>query len=89
MAPIPPTLSYDDVSVFLNAFGGVYLRYGVQDTQFGPGGGIEPIEGGRGLAVNHNPAFYADDASLLGSLRIHLAVAYQHLTGGIDTPKSL
>ncbi len=28
----PPVLGYDDVSVFINEFGGVYLNYGVQDT---------------------------------------------------------
>jgi metal-dependent amidase/aminoacylase/carboxypeptidase family protein len=32
LAGFPPTLGYDDVSASVNAFGGVYLMYGVQDS---------------------------------------------------------
>jgi amidohydrolase len=41
------------------------------------------IAGGRGLAPNHHPGFYADDASLLTSLRIHTHVAVDHLAGDV------
>jgi hypothetical protein len=30
---IPPALGYDDVSVFVRAFGGAYLNVGTQDTR--------------------------------------------------------
>lgn len=77
---IPPTLGYDDVSVFTNAFGGVYLGFGVQDTRI-EGQSLLPVEGGRGLVPNHSPNFYADDDSLVTSARIHLHVALDHLSG--------
>lgn len=75
---IPGALGYDDMSVFVRAFGGAYLNYGTQDTRFA-GDSLEPIEGGRGLAMNHHPAFYVDEDALLDSLRIHAHVAYDHL----------
>lgn len=77
---IPPTLGYDDVSVFINAFGGAYLSYGVQDTEIS-GDSMGPISGGRGFFPNHHPSFYADDAALADSLRIHANVAVDHLRG--------
>lgn len=77
---VPGALGYDDVSVFVDAFGGAYLNYGTQDTRI-VGESLEPVEGGRGLAMNHNPGFYADEDALLDSLRIHAHVAYDHLTG--------
>ena len=77
---IPPSLGYDDVSVFTRAFGGAYLNYGTQDTRLA-GNVLTPMEGGRGLAFNHNPAFYADDDSLVTSLRMHIHVADDHLFG--------
>jgi amidohydrolase len=80
---IPPTLGYDDVSVFVNTFGGVYLAYGTQDTTL-VGGQLVPVEGGRGLVSNHNAAFYADDGSLADSVRIHAHVAIDHLTGVLN-----
>jgi amidohydrolase len=86
VVPVPPTLGYDDVSVFINTFGGVYLAYGVQDTKV-VGDTLVPIEGGRGLVPNHHPAFYADDSVLTGSVRIHANVAVDHLTGVIDVPR--
>jgi hypothetical protein len=42
---------------------------------------VLPVEGGRGLAPNHHPAFYADDASLLDSVRVHAHIAADHLLG--------
>lgn len=75
---VPGTLGYDDVSVLTGAFGGAYLNYGGQDTTV-VGSALVPVPGGRGLAVNHNPAFYVDDDALLDSLRIHVAVAVDHL----------
>ena len=81
----PPTLGYDDVSVFINAYGGLYLNYGVQDSVV-VGQGLRPEEGGRGIAPNHSPAFYADDDSLVDSLRVHVHVAIDHLLGEIQPP---
>lgn len=85
VVPAPPTLVYDDVSVLVNAFGGVYLHYGVQDTVLVDG---EPVavDGGRGLVPNHHPSFYADDAALPDSVRIHARVAVDHLAGRLEVP---
>jgi amidohydrolase len=44
---------------------------------------LAPVEGGRGLAPNHNPAFYADEDSLETSVRIHANVAVDHLMGDL------
>lgn len=77
---IPPALGYDDVSVFTRAFGGAYLNFGTQDTRIA-GANLTAVEGGRGFVPNHNPAFYADDDSLVTSLRIHVHVAADHLLG--------
>jgi len=44
-------------------------------------GVLGPVEGGRGLAMNHNPGFYVDQNVLLDSLRIHIQVACDHLAG--------
>lgn len=79
----PPALNYDDVSVFVNTFGGAYLMYGVQDARR-ENDQFVAIEGGRGLIPNHNPGFYADDQSLGGSVRIHAHVAVDRLTGRLD-----
>jgi amidohydrolase len=79
----PPFMGYDDVSVFVDAFGGAYLGFGVQDLGLADGRPV-PLEGGRGLVPNHHPAFYADDHALLTSLRIHAHVAVDHLAGSID-----
>jgi len=76
---LPPTLGYDDVSAFVERFGGAYLSYGVQDTTV-VDGQLRPVEGGRGAVPNHNPAFYADDDCLLDSLRIHAHIAADLLT---------
>lgn len=50
----PQTLGYDDVSALVRRFGGLYLLYGVQDTQAAPGkpGTFEAVSGGRGLVPN-------------------------------------
>jgi metal-dependent amidase/aminoacylase/carboxypeptidase family protein len=79
----PPDLGYDDVSVFVARFGGVYLTYGVQDTRVAEGPRLVPVEGGRGMVPNHHPAFYADDDSLIGGVRVHAHVAVDHLGGAI------
>jgi amidohydrolase len=83
LIPAPPGLGYDDVSVFVNAFAGLYLQFGVQDTLV-QDGVLVPEPGGRGFVPNHNPAFYADDEALATSLRVHLHVALDHLLGVID-----
>jgi amidohydrolase len=81
VAEVPVSLGYDDMSEFVNAWGGAYLMFGVQDTVV-VGDSLAPAPGGRGLASNHNPGFYADDDALLESLRIHVHVAVDHLLEG-------
>jgi amidohydrolase len=73
-------LGSDDMAEFVRAYGGVYLTYGVQDTRL-DGAEVVPVEGGRGMAPNHHPAFYADEPSLAGSVRAHVHVAVDHLLG--------
>ncbi|WP_313674434.1 amidohydrolase [Mycolicibacterium sp.] len=80
---IPPQLGYDDVSVFIEKYGGLYPILGVQDVEF-VDGQPRPQDGGRGLVVNHNPAFYADDATLTTGVRLHAHVALDHLAGLLD-----
>jgi amidohydrolase len=80
---IPPTLGYDDVSVFVNKYGGFYLILGVQDGEF-VDGRLRPEKGGRGIVANHNPGFYADDDTLVTGVRLHAHVAYDHLEGKLD-----
>ena len=82
---VPPALGYDDMSVFTRAFGGAYLMFGVQDVRI-ENQGLVPSEGGRGLAPNHSPRFYADDDALLTSLRVQVHVAVDHLTGTAPLP---
>lgn len=79
----PATLGYDDVSELVNRYGGLYVTLGVQDVEFGANGELIASENGRGLAMNHNPGFYADDATLVDGVRLHCHVAYDHLTGAL------
>ncbi|MFW0787892.1 M20 family metallopeptidase [Gordonia sp. CPCC 206044] len=81
---VPPAMGYDDMSVFVRDFGGAYFNYGVQDTRLTVDS-IEPVEGGRGIAMNHAPNFYADDDALLDYLRIFAHVANDHLHGAATT----
>lgn len=81
---IPPFMGYDDVSYFMNAYGGAYLMYGVQDAVL-DGENLTPIPGGRGVAMNHSPLFYADDDTLVNALRIYLNVTVDHLNSS-ETP---
>jgi amidohydrolase len=78
---VPPTLAYDDISVFVNRYGGLYVMLGAQDTRLTDDGNLEPIPGGRGMVANHNPAFYADDSALITGVRLHAHVAVDHLCG--------
>ncbi|MBX3030425.1 MAG: amidohydrolase [Chloroflexi bacterium] len=80
----PPLMGYDDVSLFVEAFGGLYLNLGVQDTRLDPVRVLAPIEGGRGLVQNHHPGFYANEAALPVSVRIHANIAVDHLLGLIE-----
>jgi amidohydrolase len=80
---IPPQLGYDDVSVFVKKYGGLYLILGVQDVEI-VDGQPRPQAGGRGLVVNHNPAFYADDAALTTGVRLLAHVAADHLAGFLE-----
>ncbi|MFJ9824969.1 M20 family metallopeptidase [Streptomyces sp. NPDC101160] len=79
------TLGYDDVSEFVNRFGGLYVMLGVQDAELDADGRPVPVPGGRGLVTNHNPHFYADDDTLVTGVRLHAHVAYDHLTGALTT----
>ncbi|MFD7974412.1 M20 family metallopeptidase [Streptomyces sp. NPDC059071] len=79
------TLGYDDVSEFVNRFGGLYVTLGVQDASLDEAGRPVPAPGGRGLVTNHNPHFYADDDTLVTGVRLHAHVAYDHLTGALTT----
>lgn len=78
-----PTLVYDDVSELVNRFGGLYLAFGVQDTELDEDGQPREARGGRGLASNHSPYFYADDDALEAGARVLAHVAYDHLTGAM------
>jgi amidohydrolase len=83
VVPVEPVMGSDDMAELVSAYGGLYLTYGVQDTRM-DGDRVLPVEGGRGLAPNHHPAFYADDASLLDDVRVHAHVAVDHLLGDLD-----
>ena len=85
----PPGLGYDDVSYFVNKYGGAYLQLGAQDVELRPDGTMAPIPGGRGIAMNHTPHFYADDSVLETGVRMHANVAFDHLSGAINpVPRS-
>ncbi|MEV6555801.1 amidohydrolase [Nocardia sp. NPDC051756] len=77
------TLGYDDVSEFVNKYGGLYVTLGVQDTEIADNGMPAPAPGGRGLAMNHSPHFYADDDTLVTGVRLHAHVANDHLSGAL------
>lgn len=77
----PATRGHDDVSVFVNKYGGLYVMLGCQDGEYSDDGELRPIPDGRGLVANHNPAFYADDSVLATGVRLHAAMAMGHLSG--------
>ncbi|MFE0465177.1 amidohydrolase [Kitasatospora sp. NPDC058965] len=77
-----PVLGYDDVAEFVNRFGGLYVILGVQDSEFRDGK-LVPSAGGRGIATNHNPGFYADDDTLVTGVRLHVHAAWDHLDGSL------
>ncbi|WP_182358261.1 M20 metallopeptidase family protein [Tomitella gaofuii] len=82
---VQPNLGYDDVSEFVNKYGGLYVMLGAQDSQFNAEGtGLEPVPGGRGIVPNHNPAFYADDAALVTGVRLHAHTTVEHLAGRLS-----
>ncbi|MGW4122074.1 amidohydrolase [Nocardia sp. NPDC004711] len=83
VVPTGATLGYDDVSEFVNRYGGLYVTLGVQDTQLDAAGLPTPMPGGRGLLMNHNPHFYADDDTLVTGVRLHAQVAHDHLSGAL------
>ena len=85
VVPTPATLGYDDVSEFVNRFGGLYVVLGVQDLEFDPDGRPVPTPGGRGAVFNHNPGFYVDDDTLATGVRLHAHVAADHLAGLLVT----
>jgi amidohydrolase len=77
---VPGTLGYDDVSVFINRCGGLYVMLGCQEVLV-LNGALRPIPGGRGVAFNHNPKFYAADEALEVGVRLHARIAADHLSG--------
>lgn len=79
----PPTLGYDDVSEFVNKYGGLYVLLGGQDLHYRDGEMV-PVKGGRGAVVNHNPAFYVNNAVLATGVRLHATVAVDHLSGALS-----
>ncbi|MET7301081.1 hypothetical protein [Embleya sp. NPDC005575] len=79
--PTPPTHGYDDVSEFVNTYGGLYVMLGARDGELADDGSVRPIPGGRGLIPNHNPGFYVNDDCLVQGVRLHCNVAFDHLTG--------
>ncbi|WJR36134.1 amidohydrolase [Mycobacteroides immunogenum] len=81
--PNSGTLAYDDVSEFVNRYGGLYVMLGVQDIELDADNNPRPVDGGRGLHMNHNPHFYADDNTLVTGVRVHCHVAYDHLVGDL------
>ncbi len=87
VAPVPPALGYDDVSEFVNRYGGLYVLLGVQDVTLDANGTPIPIPGGRGMWPNHNPHFYADDDTLVTGVRLHSHVTLDHLTGTLTVPR--
>jgi amidohydrolase len=78
-----PPLGYDDVSVFINRYGGLYVVLGVQDAEFRDDGTLVPSPGGRGIWFNHNPRFYADDGVLATGVHLHAHVTVDHLRGDL------
>ncbi|MFJ5228405.1 M20 family metallopeptidase [Kitasatospora sp. NPDC088391] len=78
-----PTLGYDDVSEFVNAYGGVYVMLGAQDGTLDGNGRPVPTPGGRGFVPNHDPKFYLEDAALVTGVRLHCHVAVDHLNGDL------
>ncbi|MDH2456709.1 amidohydrolase [Corynebacterium bovis] len=81
---VPASMGYDDVSEFINAYGGVYALLGVQDVTVDEDGAPVPVDGGRGLVANHSPRFYANDDALLTGVRMHAHVAVDHLRGALE-----
>ena len=77
---VPPTLGYDDISVFINRCGGLYVQLGCQEVLV-VNGAVHAMPGGRGIAFNHNPKFYAADEALHVGVRLHAHVAADHLSG--------
>lgn len=77
---VPPTLGYDDISVFINRCGGLYVQLGCQEVVV-VNGSVRALPGGRGVAFNHNPKFYAADEALHVGVRLHAHVAADHLSG--------
>ncbi|MBB3116039.1 M20 metallopeptidase family protein [Corynebacterium bovis] len=81
---VPASMGYDDVSEFINAYGGVYALLGVQDVTVDEDGEPVPEDGGRGLVPNHSPRFYANDDALVTGVRMHAHVALDHLRGALE-----
>lgn len=78
---VPASLGYDDVSEFINRWGGIYGLLGVQDVEVDEDGNLKETEGGRGFVANHSPKFYVDDEAMVTGVRMHVNVALDHLRG--------
>ena len=79
-----PVMGYDDVSVFVKEFGGIYIVLGGQNVRFVDGGlpeAIDPSSPTGGFVPNHNPGFYVLDEVLKTGVRAHAHVALDFLGG--------
>lgn len=82
---LPPAMGYDDVSEFIQRFGGVYALLGGQDVKLADDGKIEKTsDDSRGVVPNHSPKFYVNDDALAFGVRLHAQVAVDHLLGDLN-----
>ncbi|KAI9020410.1 N-acyl-L-amino acid amidohydrolase [Hyaloraphidium curvatum] len=81
-------MGYDDVSEFINRYGGIYAQLGCQDLELDPRTNrIVPTPGGKGIHFNHNGNFYARDEALPVGIKLHTEVTLAFLKGEIDVAK--
>lgn len=85
---VPVSLGYDDMSEFVNKYGGVYALLGAQEVTIDEDGLPTATEGGRGMVPNHNPSFYVVDEAMLSGVALHVAVARAHLAGELKPEES-
>lgn len=80
---LPPTMGYDDVSVLVGEFGGMYIMVGAQNVRLVDGElqPVDPHSPTGGPVPNHNPGFYVLDEVLTTGVRAHAYVALDFLNG--------
>lgn len=82
--PMPPTMGYDDVSVFIEEVGGIYIMLGAQNVRLVEDGlpvGLDPESSTGAWVPNHHPGFYVLDEVLKTGVRAHAHVALDFLNG--------